>query len=219
MTRQELLQAAKPILFSTQMVQAILDGRKTVTRRVVKPQPANTVDKIATERYRPLYKPGDYLYVRETWNYGLFDSSDRELDNSTWFEPMPLNYNGFMKDACHYVYKADYTPRDLVEMGIEHDDGSYRTDWRPSIHMPKEAARIFLRVTDVKLERLQDIEYTDVPREGIEPCMAEDGYPAYDPVADFAELWDSTVKPEDRDKYGWGANPYVWAISFERMEV
>ena len=95
-------------------------------------------------------------------------------------------------DGC-FVYRADYPePQRLV--------------WRPSIHMPKEAARIWLRVTDMRVERLQDIDDDSVVAEGLN---------IGDP---FDELWDSTIKPTDRERYGWSANPWVWVIEFERCE-
>ena len=77
--------------------------------------------------------------------------------------------------------------------------------WHPSIHMPREAARIFLRVTDVRVERVQDIDDDGVVAEGLN---------IGDP---FDELWDSTIKPADRALYGWDANPWVWVIEFERI--
>lgn len=121
----------KPILFNTDMVRALLAGRKTVTRRVVKPQPdehlttgENALELLA-EACAP-YRPGDLLYVRETWT----------------------------QDGDVYRYKAGFCDQNRK--------------WRPSIHMPKEAARIFLRVTDVRVERLQDITELDIlEKEGL----------------------------------------------------
>lgn len=163
----------KPILFNTEMVKAILDGRKTVTRRVVKPQPRNTVDKIALERFHAPYQIEDILYVRET--------RCQTAKNIFW-------------------YRADSKVQNLL--------------WRPSIHMPKEAARIFLRVKDVHVERLKDIK--DGWRFAEEGIVYEHGFRS-EAWRDFQILWDSTVKPADRDKYGWDANPWVWVIEFERI--
>lgn len=177
----------KPILFSTPMVQAILEGRKTMTRRIVKPQPEIVgcgrirwkgdiaLPEELSEKYAPR-RPGDILWVRETW--------------------MELPYG--------YVYRAD----DEEPEGWDCDDR-----WRPSIFMPKEACRIFLRVTDVRMERLQQIPGTDITREGV----GNGEY--FDTLADraaFRELWDSLRKPEELTEYGWEANPYVWVIAFER---
>ena len=204
----------KPILFNTAMVQAILEGRKTVTRRAIKPQPMGELrpmgrgscwpgcfEASGKERiYRPPYQPGDVLYVRETW------------------AEMPYGY----------VYRADEEQPE----GWEVDD-----QWRPSIHMPRAAARIFLRVTAVKAARLQEVEKEDVLREGVEPkyyaggckcawafegcmekpCTNRDGYIDLCHWMPFSELWDKTVKPADRAAYGWEANPWVWVIEFERI--
>ena len=209
MNREELLKNAKPILFSTSMVKAILDGKKTQTRRVIKidDAPENWKISIAgtsivrAEPYDvklPRYAAGDILWVRETW------SEHQEYYNNSakvFAEP-------------HYIYKAD---------------GVYANKWRPSIHMPKEAARIFLKVTDVRVERLQDITPTQCLKEG---CNAKQisSYMKQLPFSNddnffisyrlsFKDIWDSTIKKQDLDKYGWEGNPWVWVIEFERVEV
>lgn len=177
----------KPILFNTEMVRAILEGRKTVTRRVVKPQPKaalfpmpdsmcwpgcfanNEEDRI----YRPPYQPGDILWVRETFAKSM---------------------------AGTFMYLADYTAI-MVER------------WQPSIHMPREAARIFLRVTGVRVERLQEMTLKDAAMEGMDlrgPMFTK-----------FVEVWNSTV-PKHPNKfkrypYYWEDNPWVWVIEFERI--
>lgn len=201
----------KPALFNTEMVRAILDGRKTETRRVVKPQPkyaAMTQAGLLTSD-NPItlenglvvtksgsvtildklpYCPGDILYVRETF----------------------FEYKG------RYYFKADGKHEELDKMGI-------CFKWHPSIHMPKEAARLILRVKDVRVERLQDIDYDGCKAEGIRDdykthseqyhdVLARRAYPVV-----FSELWDSTIKPADLDLYGWAANPWVWVIEFERV--
>ena len=189
----------KPILFNTSMVRAILDGRKTVTRRVVKARNTEIIGKpkwakgpywfdvIKTENGQkvatadmilPPYKQGDILYVRETWGY----------DKNNW------------------LYKADFTPADL-------DRIASITRWRPSIHMPKEAARIFLRVTNVRVERLQDI-MDDTP--GPNNQVVREGCKY---GCDFIALWDRTIKEADKPLYGWDANPWVWVIEFERINM
>lgn len=179
----------KPILFNTEMVRATLDNRKTVTRRVVKPQHLRvldspyhkehpeTPDKVLLERLcRPPYLLGDLLYVRETW----------------------------CQPAAHtFWYKADSTVQNIK--------------WRPYIHMPREAARIFLRVTDVRVERLQDISPSHCVAEG-----ADDGTAFREVGGEFVrgmfnDLWNSTIKPADCAIYGWDANPWVWVIEFERI--
>lgn len=185
----------KPILFNTEMVRAILEGRKTVTRRVVKPQPAgdgSAPEPLKTRPgywnswgddnvYRPPYQPGDILWVRETWQ---------------------------TKRGGGYLYKADTIGSFDLFMTPEGRVVNY-IPWRPSIHMPREAARIFLRVTGVRVERLQDISYADVIAEGIPAGHAEN--------TKFMALWDGTMKREDRNRYGWDVNPWVWVFDFERI--
>ena len=182
----------KPILFNVDMVRAILEDRKTVTRRVVKPQPIviqgrrielqTGIDfdwlwnEGAEEEYIKVpYRPGEILYVRETF----------------------FEYKG------RFYYKAD-GKHDALDLLI----GSSFFKWRPSIHMPREAARIFLRVTAVRVERLHYITRDEAVREGANPALAVD---------DFKRIWDSTVKKSDLARYGWDANPWAWVIEFERV--
>ena len=188
----------KPILFNTDMVRAILEGRKTVTRRVVKPQPVGQPAQMGEDScwpgcfasaddervYRPPYQPGDILWVRETWAH----PSKEEIARGT--------------DKNIFLYRADVPS---VLYAWDH--------WNPSIHMPREAARIFLRVTGVRVERLWDVKYFDCLAEGILYRQMET-----DIVQDFSTLWDNTIKPADRAAYGWGANPWVWVIQFERTK-
>ena len=197
----------KPILFNTQMVQAILEGRKTVTRRVMNPQPKGKpyrmknsccwpgyfADSKADSVYQPPYQPGDILYVRETWQFFPCFDCVKSMCDST---PLTYEDSDSVTEGC-WIYKADY---------IESDQK--RVCWRPSIHMPKEAARIFLRVKDVRVERLQEITEDGKTAEGMHA-----GWQHYN----FYELWDSTIKPADRASYGWEANPWVWVIEFERI--
>ncbi len=255
MTREEILSKAKPILFSTEMVRSILAGRKMVTRRPIKMKYDNTHIELRNNKYgssviekqndvegetfgkrpdgtswrkllavrevNPPYQVGDYLYVRETW-----------AAYSRTYGTMPT-----------LIYKADGNSPNGIK-------------WHPSIHMPKEAARIFLRVTNVRVERLQDITADDCISEGVDaeiPPICKRNPPTeeqqrkYDNMtaeqqeryihelakhtymgwcvygdrlrAAFRKLWNSTIKKSDLDKYGWDANPWVWVIEFERMEV
>lgn len=195
----------KPMIFNTEMTRAILDGRKTVTRRVIKPQPVMygfLETHFDWSKVKLPYRPGDILYVRETWNYGYCDTTDFECRcNETFFEELEP---GSMKGSFlfpRYFYRTE----DL--------DGIVGMKWRPSIHMPREAARIFLRVTDVRVERLQDINPEDIVKEGFSEV-----FPAGIWQADFYNEWNSTIKPKDRALYGWDANPWVWVIEFERIE-
>ena len=199
----------KPILFNTHMVQAIQEGRKTVTRRVMNPQPVSPIYRMgpsgaagffATQGgslYIPEFQPGNILYVRETWQFfPCFDCVKSMCDTT----PLTYEDSDSVTEGC-WIYRADY---------IESDQK--RVCWRPSIHMPKEAARIFLRVKDVWAEPLKNIMYFDCLAEGIPYRQMED-----DIIRDFAELWDSTIKPADRASYGWEANPWVWVIGFEQI--
>ncbi len=192
-----------PILFNTEMVRAILDGRKTVTRRLMKPQPVNKngfwklggagwsdgISKIHPMPCHSLYnrspyQPGDILYVRETW--------------------CNANKEGVEPD---YYYYAD--------VYICEDYNRTEWKWRPSIHMPKEAARIWLQVTDVRVERLQNMWANDTSKEGL---YFERPYTANEMLEKFAALWNSTIKKSDLARYGWDANPWVWVIEFEWCE-
>lgn len=201
----------KPILFNTQMVQAILEGRKTVTRRVVKPQPQGQpyrmgnsscwpgcfADSKSANVYKPPYQPGNILYVRESWQFfPCFDCVKSMCDTT----PLTYEDSDSVTEGC-WIYRADYTESDQK-----------RVCWHPSIHMPKQAARIFLRVTDVFPEPLKNIRYFDCLAEGIPYRQMEN-----DIIRDFAELWDSTIKPADRATYGFEANPWVWVNKFERI--
>lgn len=198
----------KPILFNTQMVKAILEGRKTVTRRVIKPQPYSQVFTKAVglsgffvtqggSLYIPQYQPRDILYVRETWQFFPCIDCVKSMCDTT---PQTYEDSDSVTEGC-WIYRADYTESD-----------QNRVCWHPSIHMPKEAARIFLRVKDVRAEPLKNIKYFDCLAEGIPYRQMED-----DIIRDFAELWDSTIKPADRASYGWEANPWVWVIEFEQI--
>lgn len=200
----------RPILFNTQMVQAILEGRKTVTRRLVTFQPGQNPQWSGyipdghvlygsnnVPAAKPPYQPGDILYVRETWQFfPCFDCVKSMCDTT----PLTYEDSDSVIEGC-WIYKADY---------IEIDQK--RVCWHPSIHMPKEAARIFLRVKDVRAEKLKHIRYFDCLAEGIPYRQMED-----DIIRDFAELWASTIKPADRASYGWEANPWVWVIEFEQI--
>lgn len=182
----------KPILFNTEMVRAILDGRKTVTRRLIKPQPTGKVnhftgyktdfwgeDKadsrgVHVEILKPPYQPGDILYVREKWAKDPFGTG--------------------------YIY-----PTEIPGAGQK---------WRPSIHMPKAAARLFLKVKSVQAQKLQDFLccQSEIVKEGISFVDYETA------IKQFRDLWDCTLNPSVKDQYCWDANPWVWVIEFERCE-
>lgn len=201
--------AIKPILFNSEMVREILDGRKTCTRRICKDANEYTVpdmdfynadrrtyavhnfadkehvEQLSTaERNCPIC-PGDILYARETWYKGLE----------------------------RYIYRADYSDTEK----FYRDGKEIEIKWHPSIHMPKEAARIWLKVTDLRVERLQEITSEQISREGVEveyPHVLNGEEKRYA----FSTLWNSTIKKSDIDRYGWDSSPWVWVIEFERCE-
>lgn len=204
--------AIKPILFNTEMVRAILEGRKSCTRRLVKflsgenPQWTGYIKDelmLYNGKNEPCirkapYQSGDILYVRET----------------------------FIQAAAHiFWYKADNNS--WISEGLH---------WKPSIHMPKEAARIWLKVTDVRVERLQEMKPVDVIKEGAYPdcwdCLntyeesgsqccygtEEECSRCDEMMMEWEKLWTTTIKKSDLDCYGWNANPWVWVIEFERCK-
>ena len=219
--------AIKPILFNTEMVRAILDGRKTCTRRICKDANEYVVPDMdfynaekrtyavhnfadlehteqlsIAERICPIC-PGDILYVRETWE--RFECRNCEGDERGICPKEPQK-NVLDKHSCGcYMYRAT-------------DEISGDAKWHPSIHMPKEAARIWLRVTDVRVERLQDITPQGAMKEGVRcSCL----HPVPDCAGNknaFIEIWNSTIKKSDIDRYGWDASPWVWVVEFERCE-
>lgn len=230
----------KPILFNTEMVQANLDGRKTATRRIMNPQPhiecynggvhefvtddfglkfkcsgfvcrkcgygvspPHSKYPVGTSFIRPKYQPGDILYVRETWGNYSYDNPE---SNATYF----MYRADFLDNATGYWYEPERIhfcdfPR-----------------WRPSIHMPKEAARLFLLVKNVRVEKLQDIDDEGAIAEGVNfrngKHIGFEEKMRRTAVERFAEIWNRTIKPADIGLYGWEANPYVWVIEYERCE-
>lgn len=202
----------KQILMNTNEVRAVLDSRKTQTRRVVSDRAMewgmNWIWNPQENLIYALYQPGDILYVRETWNQWY------ELDAND----QPIEGTG------KYYYAADKEPHPFTDYVA--DNGEHRDYplWRPSIHMPKEAARLFLKVTDVRVERLQEISEEDAEAEGFAGEFSRIKGPNGELLKEFtsrfcfAEHWDSTIKPKDRERYGWEADPWVWVIEFERCE-
>lgn len=230
----------KPMLFSTPMIQAILNGTKTQTRRIVKPQPidntkidgnfyeGNCKDVVKVDGHPnwknqfvfqcSKIKKGDFIWVRETWQ----QHCDEIETNQDW------SAKTFTADGT-YVYKANgyVLPKDSISFG----------KWKPSIFMPKSACRLFLEVTDVRIERLQDITEIDALAEGVENCIANidfgcramgmrlfrnyerkdnslKNYPhnGFELAQDsFETLWDSINK-------NWLSNPYVWVYTFKVVE-
>lgn len=186
----------KPILFSTPMVNAILKGRKTQTRRIIKSRHESGLFRIGQTKegfiteitsldwderpkndccndIKPIANIGDILWVRETWRW----SDDLE-------------------DFC---YKANSVKPDLSK-------------WKPSIFMPKEAARIFLKVTNVRVERLHDISIEDICREGLSSNLRE-----HDACCDLRDKWES-LWCKINGANSWESNPWVWVYEFEKVE-
>ena len=210
--------AIKPILFNSEMVRAILDGRKDAKRRIVKgfiPDDAvwgytaftpkgyiscrgTFADGYGEKFFKLPCEPGDILYVRETWTEECGKYYYRADYDSDYLDPCETLSGGYPA-SCRNHPGCDGCMAT-----------STRIHWHPSIHMPKEAARIWLKVTDVRVERLQDMTDDDAEAEG---CFD------YTSTAlGFPDVWDSTIKKSDLDRYGWDASPWVWVIEFERCE-
>jgi hypothetical protein len=190
----------RPILFSGPMIRAILDGRKTQTRRVIKPAWSRCLDlddpddrKTAVERCRH-GKPGDRLWVRETWNCLSAGTDQLILPN-----PRP--------NVCAVAYQATEKARHA-----KFPDSLLVDRWRPSIHMPRWASRITLEIIAVRVEQLQDITEADAIAEGIELRDGKAGVFQSHKQA-FAWLWHEINGPES-----WAANPWVWVIEFRKTE-
>lgn len=257
----------KPILFNDAMVRAILDGRKTQTRRVVKdmpPQPKTDCHPAAQQKHPkpyfdaycgqrtttanprgmsnewcwwqvddrlclpmvccPFGKPGDRLRVREGWRIGAWQ---------LWSEAVAIDYRADSFCRREWIRIGDddageafdkYLKQSIADVkaaGLSADaDGHYHWKagespcrWRPSIHMPRWASRITLEITDVRVQRLQDISEEDAIAEGV-VCPRLGTY-GMNPETVFRDLWDSIAKPGTF----WRDNPWVWAISFKRVEA
>jgi hypothetical protein len=185
----------KPIIFNTEMVRAILDGRKTQTRRVVKDLPEDFPNGINSDvvvkkvgdfwclptsrgyKKSPYGGMGDTLWVRETWTY-----------KPEWTKP---------------AYRADWkTPDKAIE--------TMDAKWWPSIHMPRWASRLTLRVVNVRAERVQQIEPRDCVAEGVYNAGSLASNTMYREA--FAALWDSI---NAKRGYSWNNNPWVWVVEFE----
>lgn len=208
-----------PILFSAPMVRALLADRKFQTRRVVKGQALEWLQPgmltpeftaAAANGLSPYGYAGDRLWVRETW-CEAFDENDQRYT------------------PTRYHYRAD--GYEVVDV-----EDSERSPWRPSIHMPRAASRLTLEVTDVRIQRLQDLTERDAVDEGMPPdaglrgeddLMVQEVIRAHDaargtflgmpaPVARFVLLWDA-LNGKQPGVTNWNANPWVWAVSFRRV--
>ena len=193
-----------PIIFSGPMVRAILDGRKTQTRRVVKPQPYQ----IETSWLRPV--PGEWWkHLRPRLPYGI--PGDRLWVRETWAEYVDVESG--VHDDERFCYRAT----DKMMLPVK---------WRPSIHMPRWASRITLEVTGVRVERLQEISEADARVEGVgrdtNPCdhvrqsCADIGCLGPTHRASFCELWDTL---NAKRGYSWESNPWVWVVEFKLVKT
>lgn len=194
----------RPILFSGEMVRAILAGRKTQTRRVIRQRDLDRMEGLMlhdseAEMWCPYGRVSDRLWVRETFSPGTLAIENKEADN-----------------IC---YRAGKCPCG--------DEGKYHwhgTKWKPSIFMPRWASRITLEIVSVRVERIQDISESDAKAEGITNpaeiahlrAITEKAGLQYCPhKMAYSELWDELN--EERG-FGWDVNPWVWAIEFRRVE-
>ena len=233
------------MIFNGEMVRAILDGRKTQTRRIMAPQPADDIERgifpnpevigwkssrrhkhgSTTAHFCHYGKPGDRIWVRETWGVVSHAFSDDGLmidwvpdRPATAIHEMPFG-NGYYSGYAIYAADGEFTWGD--DDGYE--DG--RSCWKPSIHMPRAASRILLEITDVRVERLNAISEEDAEAEGINMEALYDSQDCYDCIANhnmtgrptvtgaFKYLWESIYGEE-----GWKSNPWVWVIKFKRIE-
>ncbi|WP_304322959.1 hypothetical protein [Phocaeicola plebeius] len=234
--------AIKPILLNTEMVRAILDGREGCTRRVVKPQPKTRLCYTYAGSHNDCI--GKWTYpnrgAHKLWGeeYKLPENIKDEELSKRWNPPYHTDdilyvretYGEGYEDGT-YIYRADDKLADLPTF-----NESSKLIYHPSIYMPKEAARIWLKVTDVRVGRLQEMKPVDVIKEGAYPdcwdCLntygesgsqccygTEEQCSQCDEVMmEWEKLWNSTIKKSDLDRYGWDANPWVWIIEFERCE-
>lgn len=253
--------AIKSILFnkqiSTEMIRAILDGRKSCTRRLVNPQPKSKLcytfagsdsgtwgypnrtaheiwgeefklpnditEEELSKRWNPPYHTDDILYVRETWQCWRAHRYEATADIRfrAGGDDVRLQFANGNTDS---IDRLDYDT-------FVHKWFSHNGEWKPSLFMPKEAARIWLKVTDVRIERLKNITGDGALREGSQGircnhvALGEHGCTdcmntgwIEPPQVEFMQIWNSTIKKSDIDRYGWDANPWVWVIEFERCE-
>ena len=220
----------RPILFSGPMVRAILDGRKTHTRRVVKPQPSKDINFIVhahsgmflsyikdkygqeDELFCPYGTPGDRLWVRETWCHKADDGA------------MVYNADGNLDSSCVHFAADGEDVRCVDGDGFQdwNKDGTEKSPWKPSIHMPRWASRITLEITGVRVERVQDIGEDDARAEGvtaaegaIEGLSGHFYLPCLPHRMGFMRLWDSI---NAKRGHGWDLNSWVWVVEFRRVE-
>lgn len=221
--------AIKPILFNTEMVRANLEGRKSCTRRIVKgfiPNDAKWgytaftpkgciscrgtfADGYGEKFFKLPCEPRDILYVRETWQCWRAHRYEATADIRfrAGGDDVRLQFANGNTDS---INRLDYD-------SFVHKWFSHNGEWKPSLFMPKEAARIFLKVTDVRVERLQEITVDGIRNEGLSSMAVHAGDMEI-ALKEWEKLWNSTIKKSDLDRYGWEANPWVFVYEFERCE-
>ncbi|HEN3636831.1 TPA: hypothetical protein U5E40_001429 [Yersinia enterocolitica] len=206
----------KPILFNAEMVNAILSGRKTQTRRIMKVQPAE-----CNHTHWPEYPNPEWKLYDRGWNCAVCGNGVSLTERDVTGIICPLGKPGdqlwvreaFATGLCTkstLAYRATHKTEDLEEGWGE------TIKWTPSIHMPRWASRINLLITGVRAERLNDISEQDARAEGVKAWRG----PAEELVGGklaFFELWDSIYGQKEGEN--WQANPWVWVIEFERMEA
>lgn len=245
----------RPILFNTDMVRAILDNIKVCTRRNIKGYIPNDAvwgysaftpkgciscrgiyeDGYGEKFFKLPCEKGDILYVRETWCWCPCWDCGMDTEKGCCDKTADKFYNHNKGEMGCYGYKASFG-----------DNEQPFDRWYPSIHMPRDAARIFLKVTDIRVERLQDVTEEQAKAEGIKEYSKDGKLYKYAVNDDwwiryhkkhkkdftgtywqdmprtgkeaFSYLWNSTVDKRQLDEYGWNANPWVWVIKFERCE-
>lgn len=232
----------RPILFSGEMVRAILDGRKVQTRRMVKPQPPKECSihyMIGDESWLPQSKRGPLMHHWEAWGGDLYKNRPQDHLCGSHTAKCPYGKPGdllWVRETHAIVPRTAYAHSDGVEQTVnpndDHDAAIYRQGfdrsnggfrWRPSIHMPRWASRILLEVVSVRVERLQDISEEDAESEGLLRSESLGGCPTWRyqnggegfayPREAFAGLWQSINGTES-----WDANPWVWVVEFRRVE-
>lgn len=203
----------KPIIFSTEMVKAILDGRKTQTRRVIKPQfstfwenaqlDPQTLKTRSAQKWRAKY--GVYIEVDMATGYWKWIWCPYGKCGDILWVRETFRHDDYQKGE--YIYKAD-----IPQLALDEAGDTVR--WKPSIHMPKKACRLKLKIKNIGVERIQDISFEDVLAEGVKEQTCPK--PQFYTKMWFAHLWDKINKKRG---FGWDKNPFVWKIEFEKLST